>query len=437
MDNNEKYRLIAEEGISLPSSMGVLSRTEGFSFSVEQIERALKTTDYFDVASFNVVENENAEALFSFEAELVFNETSYECWFSVYPTEIIDLPEFGFANQVSKAEMDLAFKQTEYLKCSTYFSDSPTESYLFQLKVLHAIVPNAAIVLDFMPWRILSGEWLQMTAPSNTPPSPGYLYTVHAVYNEEKDGTRAFWLHTHGLHRCGCVELEMINVRNGVEELHGFLHLVAKMFIDEQPAENEEFTVGYDGLGIKLCWRRWEDVVVTLPADVTGGLNDRKDKTDIHCEPTGVLLGSQENEVCSPEIYVKTLQEDPLLFISNEETQRMSDMAKERFDYFTDALKNHLGDEGWGFLVKLGYGVDDAQSENDKEHLWFEVNGFEDGMLMAELLNDPYWISRMKKGEIGVHSPEQLTDWMIYSPIAPGNSFTPDSIYQLRQLESE
>lgn len=88
----------------------------------------------------------------------------------------------------------------------------------------------------------------------------------------------------------------------------------------------------------------------------------------------------------SPEIYAPTLAENPIYYITNEETNRMSCLAKERFPSFGKVFEKERHEPEtksfskkifnskeeqpkWSFLVKLGLTVDDVESGSEKEHL--------------------------------------------------------------------
>ncbi len=72
--------------------------------------------------------------------------------------------------------------------------------------------------------------------------------------------------------------------------------------------------------------------------------------------------------------------------------------------------------------------VDDPESGSEKEHLWYDVLSIENNQIKGKLLNQPYWISNLHEGDLGIYPLEVLTDWIIYSP---DNTYTPDSAYLL------
>ena len=444
----DKYKRIQEELISLPSEMGVIPSGSTFTFTEEGMRKSLAESKDFSLTKMESIPLDGADDTikYKFEAELEYKGRVFPIQLYVLPVQVLNLTDMPRGNQIDESEVKESQKQTLYMETSMYLGEKPLEGFHLQLKVLHTVVPQASLVLDFMPYRMLSGKWLSMAADSQIPPSPDYLYTIHAIYEGEED-SRRYWLHTHGLNRCASVEIEILDIQNGAQQMYDLIGIVAKMFIEKEiPKENEEFLVGYDGLGINLCWERWEEVAPNLGEGKLGGLSDRQEG-DIHANPSGILSAVENGIKTSPELYAKTLSENPIYYISNEETDRMSDLAKEHFHYFKETFtkqnqpkkKSLFGifskkedNQDWTFLVKLGLATDPEEGQDSmatpKEHLWFKVIEINEAGITGELVNDPYWIAKLKKGDKNTYPLEVLTDWVIYSP---DNNYTPDSIYQI------
>jgi uncharacterized protein YegJ (DUF2314 family) len=443
MKNNEKYDRLAERESDIASAMAIIPAQKDFTFSEYQIKNTLSNSQAFTLLSFGKQEDEEN----AFTAQIEYLGSEYTFFFNVEATDNLELAEYNDGNLIAQADMDKALQQPLALVVGLYFEDDPLVSFHLQLKVLDAIVPDAVLVLDFASYKLLSAQWLKMTAKSYVPPSPDYLYVIHAVYNDEDENneTKQYWLHTHGLLRCGLVELEMLNITDGAQQLYDLMTVVVKKFLDEPAEEREKFQIGYDGLGINLSWLRWEEAIADLPDNALGGKTDRDGDDNAHIEPSGVLFAVEEdNSLVSPQIYISSLSDNPIYYISNEETRRMSYLAKERFPFFRDVYEKNRAsgkksrfkkllakkeEASWEFLVKLGLTVDAASAETEREHLWFEVVALEDDVIEGKLLNQPYWISSLNEGDTGRYPLELLTDWIIYSP--EGRSYTTDSIYQL------
>lgn len=455
MENNEIYQSLNDnEGLKLPSYMGIIPSDKNFVFDKDKMKKDLEANNDFKLISFEKPDEDKISpdaADFCFEAVIEYAEEEFTVLIAKQPTEGLDLRAYSFANTIAEESLEQATQPPHYLDVSTLFSDNPMTSFLFQLKVLHTLVPDSCLVIDFSSLRLLSPHWLKMSAATSIPPSPNYLYIIHAVYDEKENGETQYWMHTHGLHRCGSMELELVNIKNGAQQMHNLINTAANLFIMEHHKENESFRVGYDGLGINICWLRWEEALSEFPEDVLGGKKDRIEEDgsyNVHSEPSGILFAVEEKNLISPEIYASTLADNPIFFIRNDETLRMSALAKERFQMFKDTFdkygakeeekKSFLGkffgkkkeeESEWRFLVKLGLTTDEAKDATDKEHLWYEVQSVEGGTVTGQLLNQPYWIAGLNEGDIKSYPiKEVLTDWVIYGPEA---EYTPDSIYML------
>ncbi len=440
--------MLTKEGIGLPSNMAILPNDQSIVLNRKTIKESLSNNPSFALLSFSDMEQEDS-LLFeqSYEAELKYLNESFSIQIYVGNANELNLEDYGFANRIGEKELEQAMSQRYFIEVSLYFGTDNIQSFHLQLKILNAIVPDASVVIDFMSYRLLSAQWLKMAAQTAIPPSPDYLYTLHCIYDEDEEGVRRYWFHTHGLHRCKTVELEMLNITQGVEQMQTLINMTVRKFLSDATLERERFTIGYDGMGINLCWLRWEEALSSFPKKMLGGIDDRKEEGNVHAEPSGILFAVEEKDMISPEIYAQTLAKNPIYYITTEETKRMSALAKERFSLFKkafelwgvpEAKKNFVqklfktsrkyDENEWSFLVKLGLTVDGSETGDDKEHLWFEVKLIEGDKIVGKLLNQPYWIAGLKDGDEKTYTTESLTDWIIY---APDNTYTTDTIYQL------
>lgn len=446
MTNQEKYDLLAGNEVGIPSCMAVIARDKNFEFTEKQIEEALKSNKEFKLVSFSAIE-EPDPLVADYDTKIEYKGEAYHVRLYVDEVKNLSLSEYGFANSIDEESLQIATSQPFFLGVELDFGDNPLESFHLQLKIMNAVVPNASLCVDFTSLRLLAAQWLAMTAGSATPPSPNYLYTIHGVYDQKSDDETFYWFHTHGLHRCKSVELEMVNIKQYPEQMHTLLNMIVTRFLNDAAKEKETFMVGYDGMGIDMCWLRWEEALKDFPADILGGLNERQEENNVHAEPVGVIYAVQDGNMISPEIYGKTLADNPIYYISNEETQRMSDLAKERFHFYKEVFdkeapkpekkslfgklfKKEEEKTNWGFIVKLGLDVDSADDmASNKEHLWYDVIAIdENNNITGKLLNQPYWISNLNEGDVATYPLDLLTDWMIYGP---EKTYTSDTIYEL------
>lgn len=343
-----------------------------------------------------------------------------------------NVPEIFSVNTVREDDYNEACECKYAIHISAVFNNFPLTDYQRQLRLLDSIVDDASIFLDMSCYTAHSGDWLSYTSTFSLPPSLDYLYTIHAVYDDDKDPNKVeYWFHTHGLYRVGSIELEIVGVEDAKAAYSALLNTCAKMFIERGiPEAGFKFNPAYN---VYVCWFPWQDALkkLNIANDISGSANDRND--GIHNTPSGILAAvDKEGNYHSLDYYKEELTDNPMFMMSNFETSLMREAAFEKLEYFLELLEKNNGNEQTSFLVKLGYGETEENS-NDLEHLWFDVHNFtNDGYFDATLINEPYKDIGMHEGDRGRHSIERLTDWEIYTE---ENNYNSRNIYLLFQEE--
>ncbi len=348
----------------------------------------------------------------------------------MYPTGF-SIPEL-YRCQHFFPDIDIeAIQKLEYgLAVEMVFGVNALSSYHLQLKLIHAMLPDALAVIDDSSEKILSGRWVALAAESEVPPAPRYLYTAQAVSGEED----CVWLHTHGLNRCGRPELEVLaSTKDNYQEHYNVLETLANRILEDEevPEFGSPYFLAYvaEGMPLVVTLIDWEEAVELYEPDMLGGKRDRKDG---HDRDTCVVFvyPSQESadkgEFYPLDIYDKFMKENPVFMISNEETDRMRAQAVERISYLFDAA----ADQDNHILVKIGLLVDEEHKtqDNEREHIWFELLEVSGDRFQAKLTQEPYYIKDMHGGFVGEYGPEDVTDWLIYTP---EGRISPDDVYRL------
>lgn len=348
----------------------------------------------------------------------------------MYPTGF-SIPEL-YRCQHFFPDIDIeAIQKLEYgLAVEMVFGVNALSSYHLQLKLIHAMLPDALAVIDDSSEKILSGRWVALAAESEVPPAPRYLYTAQAVSGEED----CVWLHTHGLNRCGRPELEVLaSTKDNYQEHYNVLETLANRILEDEevPEFGSPYFLAYvaEGMPLVVTLIDWEEAVELYELDMLGGKRDRKDG---HDRDTCVVFvyPSQESadkgEFYPLDIYDKFMKENPVFMISNEETDRMRAQAVERISYLFDAA----ADQDNHILVKIGLPVDEEHKtqDNEREHIWFELLEVSGDRFQAKLTQEPYYIKDMHEGFVGEYGPEDVTDWLIYTP---EGRISPDDVYRL------
>ena len=436
-DENQPYDRVLEPEDRLPSWMVALLPAGSDNPSVTAIINRLEHSDLAVADRRMADEREMPHANWELELQLREGDETHDLRIWLEPTEQLDEVhlEWGYLT----AEEIQATRESRWsLGVSALFGLSPLEDYHRQLKVLATVAPDAAVTYDISAGWPRSGEWLREAAAARVPPAPENLYCVHVVRDDNPKKDRV-WMHTHGLLRCGTIELELIEVpAQDAGTLSDLLNTAAALTIEMgPPPPGEPFHAGQD---LVLVWVPWEQGIRYAKRSAMGS---RKDRDEFHDGPSGILLvpagdrfdlfGLLGRRYDNPAVYLPVLANNPLLWVSTMETQRMCRLAKERLDRYQALWESHRDDEDWLFLMKLGYAVDGAEEQDDREHLWFELHGTQADQVEATLVNEPYGITGMHEGDRGWHSLDLLSDWAILCPLG---RFDPDNVGRLeRQLE--
>lgn len=315
------------------------------------------------------------------------------------------------------------------------FGERAAEDFHIVLKLLCSLCPTLVAVYDEASFRVHSGAWAIDAAQSEVPPSFEMLFSVLTVRPESDDEGKLCWVHTHGLQRAGCIELEALAIpEQQTEVIADFMLQVGSQFLElGVPDPDEKFTVGEK---LELVWMPWESAIDRLPS---GHLGTQPDRDETHVGPAGVLFvpaqGVKRRRYVGLSSCVPVLEKNPIYYVSDHEAERASRLAKEKLAKFVDLHRRFSGQEDWGFSVKLAFeSAAEGEDAPKHEHLWFDVHALEDGMVDATLLNEPFFVTHLRTGERQWHPIDRLTDWTITSP---HGTFSPERLYHLLRLVNQ
>lgn len=386
----------------------------------------LKEATLFEFKSAHMKEN--------LMIEVIYKNDEYEI--ELIP-EDLEIPEMYTINHhFTEENYNIMMGTKVGLTAAIVFGKSAVDSYHLQLKVLYTILPNMVGIVDFCTERVLSSVWVKITAESKIPPSYDYIYCIQAVSGE--DGS--VWLHSHGLNRCGSIEVEILqSTKENYKDHYYILQTIAKRAISDGGFVNEEepFWIGRMNNGESLVgtWISWPIAISSYKdKDILGGITDR---IQSHKYNTGVIYLYLSQEDCDKKKYTHVssvndyISDNLLMMFSTEETLLMSELAKDRIEYFKRAIKNT--DMEIHGLMKIGLLVDDEyqnEEKDNREHIWFEAIEINGSKLKAILTQEPYYIEGLKVNNEMELDLDDLTDWILYTP---KNQITPDSVYLLEE----
>jgi uncharacterized protein YegJ (DUF2314 family) len=411
---------VLPSGIEIPTVADVLAQIEASRLGLS-FERVLPDP-----------EMEDARWEIEIKAEPAGSESTKLLRVWVQPTYHFEEQHFDWTG-LTQGEVETIRRSRWTIGVSCTYGDNPLVDYHLQLQVLATIAAEAVAMLDIAACRPHPRSWLLETAATAIPPSPSTLFCIHAVHDENRPH-RGVWMHTHGLLRCGSIELEMLDIpHDEMGVLSELLITAATLFIDGGiPEPGRPFAAG---AGIDLVWLPWEAGITRFSRRTLG---TERDRDQPHCNPSGILFkparkrffGLVPGMLGSPVRYASVLKENPVLYVSSMETDRMSRLARERLAAFRDMLDRYGDIDDWLFLVKLGYEIDGAEDANECEHLWFEVHAMDQEQVDATLTNEPHHIAGMHEGDRSLHQLDRTTDWAI---LCPHGQFHPDTLVHLER----
>ena len=337
------------------------------------------------------------------------------------------LPPYLELARLRGGDFDAALRSQFFVSVSCKLGRRVLDSLHAQLRLLAALAPDAVAMLDVNAFHARTGDWLRDAASASVPPAPTSFFSVHSVFDDHKNA----WLHTHGLHRMGCIELDIVGVRRrDAGALGELINNVASFFLDRGvPPPNTTFHAGND---LPLVWLPCEAGLQQL--DVSpGGAADRDAG---HSGDRGILFAPGKDSpqrLEPPRGYVSRIETGPIFYRSPAETARMQQLARERLPSFLALQSKYANNKKWDFHVKLGFPTDDnaeGHSCAGVEHLWFDVQSATKKSVDGTLLNQPYRIASLRQGQRGTFDLRLLSDWAIESP---RGRYTPESVLQLER----
>ncbi len=412
-------RLLEESDYKMKSIMQGVASGDAF-LNLGKILDRLSFFDDFEELEIEMKENEDKAVV-----SLLYREERFNYHIKLEEVSVDHF--FNLSHQLTEIEMERLRNAQMGITVVTHFNEDNLASYHLQIKILCTLLPNLSSIVDYSSLSILSGKWATLCAESEIPPPPSYLYRIHAVSGDNNE----VWLHTHGLNRCGTIELEILNANkenDGYRAVSSVIETLAVKAIDNNLSEKElePIFLGHD---IVVTWKKWEETIEDFNC-LGASYEDRVG----HDFPCGVLFlykseeDYEQKRLSSMNDIIPHLQENPLFFISNKETQRMKSLAVERIDYvYENAFKNENK-----ILIKVGVEVDEGYKDEengfDTEHLWFELVDITKTTFTGVLLNQPYYIERLNEGDQFQFEDVDITDWIIYTS---DDTIYPDTIYLL------
>ena len=313
---------------------------------------------------------------------------------------------------------ELAAPGTMALSVFTHLPPDCLEAYRAQLCVVRTLAPESAAVFDANAYTVLQTADLDDLTTVPVPPPPTRLYSVHVVIREG-----LAWLHTHGLQRCGAVEIELVDVpRERVSDMKALLHAAAARLIEEAapPGMCTAFEVSRE---TNLVWIPWAKMAAKGIVKGPG-----TQRSSCHTRETGVLLAkpSRWQRKAFPH---EVIQGRPRVLVSRAESIRMAAGARARWDRFRALFEEHRRDEAWRFLIKAAF---DTAGPCGREHLWMDLRAATADGWSAQIVSDPCRAS-LSRGDTIEGALDSLSGFEVR---APSGTFGPDDLVRVERHEA-
>lgn len=317
------------------------------------------------------------------------------------------------------APPELAAPGTMALSVFTHLPPMCQSAYQAQVAVVHALAPEALAVYDANAQTLMSPPCVADLAAVEVPAPPSRLYSIHVVLGEG-----LAWMHTHGLRRCGTVELELVDVPKArITDMKALLEAAASRLIEEAapPSMCTAFEVSRE---TKVSWIPWSKASRKMKLEGPGAKRD-----PAHCEGTGVLMAKPGMwKFCLPHTVIEAR---PRVLVSRAETQRMAAGARARWPRFVRLVEAHLGEEGWSFLAKGSFA---AGGPCGPEHIWMSVTEADAEGWRGEVMSRPCR-AEIAPGDSLRNELPTLSGFQVRSP---HGAFGPDELAELEaMLEAE
>ncbi len=274
------------------------------------------------------------------------------------------------------------------------------------------------------------------------------LWRVHAAGRAEQlESEDRVWLYTVGLWRCGCPELEMLelpgqHVGTAITLLNGIAMLALG---NSLPPPGVVAAIGEN---LRVAFRPWREAAAYLDSDSVGSLADRRQGEEV-----GALnpLTGVRAAVCDPEPKgtfrkvwtwpaeaIRLLEDGRgAIYLSERSTRQLARQARATWPEFAtafaavgraldDAIRRGEPTTRPAFLVKAAFAAR-GNPDRGREHLWFEVKRLRGDAVEGELLNTPQLATHLRPGETVDIEREAVTDWRVMLPgqgFGPGNAPT-------------
>ena len=226
------------------------------------------------------------------------------------------------------------------------------------------------------------------------------------------------WVSTHGLTRCGRVELEMFGVcaiysSQAVQIVDGLAALTLETSL---PPTGQPMSLGSNLLvSVMPC----KDVLSRL-TDEMPGLEDRN-------TPSVAVCNSDATSICPYDALTTLHKGETAVIKTLRSTERSAKMAQDNWELLLRTATQIGESEHAGCLVQVPWSKADDE-DAPREYLWFRIVEVNGDSVTGELAHDPSFANSVSEGHQEIIEKTDVTDWVLMTPVGPMGTSDADAI---------
>ncbi len=353
---------------------------------------------------------------------VTYNNEEYEIGFFLSPFEV---HKYFLNNTIDYTKTELETLKNIKMGLVLYmeFGTNPKNAYHLELKLASTISPTSIAVFDESSEKLIPMKWIKLASKTDILPSGIDLFSVQIVNN--KNGKT--WLHTHGLSRCHLRELEILDSNKELSFIHYKLITSLGTTLIDNPKSllDKCIYIGETSNNdpVIVTTIPWTEALKEYDKLSIGGIEDRINGHNTQSDVIFLYTPNDKNyKLNKLSTYDSLWGNNPIFFLTTEETNRMSALAKERYNYLSLAL-----DKGYEVQIKIGIKTTDNKST---EHIWHKLCSIKGNTFKCTLLQEPFDIKNLKVGETYTYKKEEITDFIIFTKKV---TITPSTVYLLEK----
>jgi uncharacterized protein YegJ (DUF2314 family) len=217
------------------------------------------------------------------------------------------------------------------------------------------------------------------------------------------------WVTTHGLSRCGRVELEMLGVPAVLsnEAVHLVDGLAALTLETPLPQAGQPISLGSNLL---LSLMKPEEAIQSLQNGMPG--------KEVRTSPSAVIT-SHDGTALFPQNALGILKVgETAVMRTKRSTSRKASIAKSQWSLFVNAAKQIGASEHATCLAQIPWS-NTQEEDAPREYLWFRIVDVNQDSMTGELAHKPALVTSLEEGHQEEIDLEDITDWIVMTPVGP------------------